>query len=744
MSTEKAAKRRRAGDLGLLAPTPLSAVQPAVELAAGSSDGEEVAAKPDVFEFFAERASKQRELETEVQRLKQRETQLVARLEDAELQASRLRASSSGAAARQQAREAQLELQLQGQHDALRLEMQRSAELSQQLRAAAAALEAAEARAAAAAEEAPMAAEQQAAPDGAELRLQLTQLQRELDQVQADREEEARRAQEQLRTAGARYEAEAATTRMLQQQLNDAVAQAERSAAEKRAVESRLAATERRLVLAETAAEAAKSGGGGGDAVLIKSLRSQLREQEGLVAEARRLKEQATNVHVLREQLERADARARQAEELLPDAAELQGRLAEAEQQLQRWRVILEGAAECATPEDVLHLLNRLQRLQMEAAVQVGDKAEEVARLRSQAEAADAARLEAEAAALRAQQAAEEAAASLSRAERKLALLGKERDGLKSILSSYDEEYLSQHGSELGPQQARIIELEAQVQALHAHVRTLEEELGSRSTAAAGASCTASDAAARAEAAEARARALEAEAQNLGKQLALMQERLGRGEYNAATTRVLHFKFNPEAEMAREVRDARVAELESENEALKQHLQRLEAAATAAVQQQQQSQEGGQGEPGPTASPAGAALSGGSMRIAQLEGETNLLRRKVAELQKGMDRLQQVFNKQITLFREAVYSLFGFRVEMATDPTARDFKAQFALRPQHSDDASQQLVFRMLRDNRLVLVPTDFSGTLQREVETFIDRFRSIPAFTANLTMEYFQKQTQC
>lgn len=231
-------------------------------------------------------------------------------------------------------------------------------------------------------------------------------------------------------------------------------------------------------------------------------------------------------MHVLREQLERADARARQAEELLPDAAELQGRLAEAEQQLQRWRVILEGAAECATPEDVLHLLNRLQRLQMEAAVQVGDKAEEVARLRSQAEAADAARLEAEAAALRAQQAAEEAAASLSRAERKLALLGKERDGLKSILSSYDEEYLSQHGSELGPQQARIIELEAQVQALHAHVRTLEEELGSRSTAAAGASCTASDAAARAEAAEARARALEAEAQNLGKQLALMQVRV--------------------------------------------------------------------------------------------------------------------------------------------------------------------------------------------------------------------------
>jgi mitotic spindle assembly checkpoint protein MAD1 len=144
-------------------------------------------------------------------------------------------------------------------------------------------------------------------------------------------------------------------------------------------------------------------------------------------------------------------------------------------------------------------------------------------------------------------------------------------------------------------------------------------------------------------------------------------------------------------------------------------------------------------------SSGGGGAAAGSMRVAQLEGETNLLRRKVAELQKGLERLQQVFNKQITLFREAVYILFGYRVEMATDPGARDFKAQFVLRLQHAEGAGQQLVFRLLRDGRMVLVPTDFSSSqLAREVETFIDRFKSIPAFTANLTMEYFQKQTQC
>lgn len=80
----------------------------------------------------------------------------------------------------------------------------------------------------------------------------------------------------------------------------------------------------------------------------------------------------------------------------------------------------------------------------------MGDKAEEVAQLRSAAAAADAARAEAEQATAAAQAASEQAAAALSRAERKLVLLTKERDGLKGILASYDEEYLNQQGGRAG------------------------------------------------------------------------------------------------------------------------------------------------------------------------------------------------------------------------------------------------------------------------------------------------------
>jgi hypothetical protein len=34
-------------------------------------------------------------------------------------------------------------------------------------------------------------------------------------------------------------------------------------------------------------------------------------------------------------------------------------------------------------------------------------------------------------------------------------------------------------------------------------------------------------------------------------------------------------------------------------------------------------------------------------------------------------------------------------------------------------------------------------AALAREVDTFVRRFKSVPAFTANLTMDLFQRQTQ-
>ena len=56
----------------------------------------------------------------------------------------------------------------------------------------------------------------------------------------------------------------------------------------------------------------------------------------------------------------------------------------------------------------------------------------------------------------------------------------------------------------------------------------------------------------------------------------IMQARVGRGEYNPANSRVLHFVHNPEAEARREHEAARISELEAESATLRAQLQALQ------------------------------------------------------------------------------------------------------------------------------------------------------------------------
>lgn len=60
-----------------------------------------------------------------------------------------------------------------------------------------------------------------------------------------------------------------------------------------------------------------------------------------------------------------------------------------------------------------------------------------------------------------------------------------------------------------------------------------------------------------------------------------LQEKLGRGEYNKATTKVLHFKRNPEAIAVEALEQKKCSTLEAENAALKGQLQKLEQQSSS-------------------------------------------------------------------------------------------------------------------------------------------------------------------
>ena len=61
-----------------------------------------------------------------------------------------------------------------------------------------------------------------------------------------------------------------------------------------------------------------------------------------------------------------------------------------------------------------------------------------------------------------------------------------------------------------------------------------------------------------------------------------LQEKLGKGEFNKATTKVLHFKRNPEALAAEKVEQNKFIKLEAENKSLKAQLGKLERQKSGA------------------------------------------------------------------------------------------------------------------------------------------------------------------
>ena len=110
-------------------------------------------------------------------------------------------------------------------------------------------------------------------------------------------------------------------------------------------------------------------------------------------------------------------------------------------------------------------------------------------------------------------------------------------------------------------------------------------------------------------------------------------------------------------------------------------------------------------------------------------------------------RLQQVFASHISTFREACYLLFGYRIDFAADAASVSSSgaSTITLKPQRSTSKKAQFVFRMSKSKDITLLPNDFTRQhLSKEIQTFLDGYKSVPAFTANYTLDMYQKDPIC
>ncbi|GLD93300.1 hypothetical protein PINS_up001892 [Pythium insidiosum] len=202
---------------------------------------------------------------------------------------------------------------------------------------------------------------------------------------------------------------------------------------------------------------------------------------------------------------------------------------------------------------------------------------------------------------------------------------------------------------------------------------------------------------------------------SLEEDCAKMEKRLGRGEFNPATTKVVHLSLNPTSELLGEKNATSECEqLRKENEQLRSALKASAVKTT----------------PGVAVTPAS------STSTAKLTTTTSY---ETVEGQKLLNqRLKEVFRDQTQQYREAVFQLTGFKIDLKKSSGVEILR----LRSMYADHDDDELLVRMEPNGALELLETDFCGQINQRVFAYLTTCRSFPAFLATLTLHLFEKQT--
>ncbi|KAJ1976980.1 coiled-coil domain-containing protein mad1 [Dimargaris cristalligena] len=300
----------------------------------------------------------------------------------------------------------------------------------------------------------------------------------------------------------------------------------------------------------------------------------------------------------------------------------------------------------------------------------------------------------------------------------------------------------------------RIEGLEQLVQEYREQVNQLNEQLAARPEVKPNANLTNETAnpnpAAAAELdARAQARAAESESEmavlrsqlaRLEKQLAaqnsemaLLEHKIGQGDYNPRTTRILQLIDNPTSK-AYEIREAALQALRKENAQL---LERLTMKGGKATTDDQSSVAAG-------ADHSQGSDSGGALvpqqTVDNLISSHADMQKQVAEKDKRMVRLKEVWRAKAQEIREAVYSLLGYRVDFLENGRVR-----LASMYNEADDHSFIFTSNAHDSGTLELSGggnAAFVRSLDALIQYWVVERRSIPAFLATVTLELFDKTT--
>eukprot|EP01080_Neovahlkampfia_damariscottae_P000893 gene893-9804_t len=187
-------------------------------------------------------------------------------------------------------------------------------------------------------------------------------------------------------------------------------------------------------------------------------------------------------------------------------------------------------------------------------------------------------------------------------------------------------------------------------------------------------------------------------------EISAMEKRLGKGEFNNKTTKVLHFKMNPLtiAESKKENED--LQKLKSENQLLQIEIEKYKSV------EEEKGQKFGSG-----------------IKVEELK-------KTIYDLEISIQRLKQVFKKKSDDFRKVIYLLFGFRVDAIQND-------MYKLSSMYAEYEEDHLMFQ-LNGKEMNILETDFTVSLDKSVTDYLTKYHSYPTFLASVTHYLFNKQT--
>ncbi|XP_074519242.1 mitotic spindle assembly checkpoint protein MAD1 [Halichoeres trimaculatus] len=485
------------------------------------------------------------------------------------------------------------------------------------------------------------------------------------------------------------------------------------------------------------------------DIAIVKTVKSEVAKVPGLEKELKRLREDNAflresreNCSLLKEEVEGLRKKLERMEKTKEDLVNMELEKERLAEKLQAWENLGQSTGlNIRKPEDLSREVIQIQQREIALKEQnytLNSRVRSVERSQSELRAE---LTQQRSKTLEEQKKRETQDSLVRRLQKRVLLLTKERDGMRSILESYDSELAS---TEYSPQLSkRLREAEDILQKTQSHNAEMEiqltkaqEETGTlklqlqevelelesvKKQQASAADSSSSVAKEEVSILRQKIEDLEAERQRLEEQNNILEMRLERhnlqGDYDPVKTRVLHFKMNPTS-VAKQQRQQEVESLREEVTSLRELVRSLQEGGALVHSQDDSSMQ----------------ISGLGLSLPPSK-EVLDLRKQMESSELRNQRLKEVFQKKIQEFRTVCYLLTGYQIDITTEN-------QYRLSSVYAEHMDDSLLFKKSSNGSMQLMETEFSKTLGEMVALHLHHQKSFPVFLSTVTLDLFSRQT--